>query len=317
MSLALKAVAARAALAASLVIVPAVAHAAVSGLEFSFSPYLGNPDQNDAIMLVGGEARIYVNGLPHIEVEVRERKHVMNSAGRDITPAAVIIDVASFGTLLRKGRNTLRVDFFPADYKRAYTVELRWTPVGDATTGPRAAKGAAARGPVEPSRERINARSAVRIEREFDADFATGRAWHQYPAVTALSDADREQIRALLVQRLHALQPGFGVFYAWLARNNFVVAEIRKDRVPEKIQAAGLLVRMADTGRLEFLIGPGAGVMVKPPLKEPLYWPENPSVLSRISDAAAQEFARSILPRLFPTRLMVARNADGVWEAVD
>lgn len=78
-----------------------------------------------------------------------------------------------------------------------------------------------------------------------------------------LSDADKQQIRALLAQRLQALQPDFKAFYAWLEKNNFKVAEIRKDKVLEKVHASGLRIKIADPARLEFIVGGGPGVMVR------------------------------------------------------
>jgi hypothetical protein len=74
---------------------------------------------------------------------------------------------------------------------------------------------------------------------------------------------------------------------------------------------------MADAAKLEFVAGGGPGVLVKAAGSEPLYKPENPQVLSKVADKGAQEFAMSVLPRLFPPRLVVARTPAGAWEAAE
>ena len=306
------------AIALWLCFLPAVATAAIVNVEFNFAPYTGNPDKEDVIVFVRGEARLFINGLPFAEVDVKEQKYKIIFSDREISSAPVSISGNSFGPLLLKGRNALRVEFSPADPKRTYTAELAWAAVTDGVTETRDAKGTVtSTNLAQKGRDRRTAEGRVVLEREFDADFATDRPWHRYPPVKALSETDKQQIRALAAQRLQALEPDFKAFYGWLERQNVQVADVRRDRVLEKIHASRLRVKMADAAKLELVAGSGPGVMVRAVGGEPLYKPDNPQVLAKVADKSAQEFAMAVLPRFFPPRLVVARTPAGVWEIAD
>jgi len=307
----------RKALAVLLMIFPVLATAAVVNVEFHFAPYTGNPDTEDVIVFVPGQTRLFVNGLPFAEVEVREQKYQIIFSDREISSAPVSLTGESFGALLRKSTNTLRVEFVPADAQRTYTAELRWASVTDGVTETRTEQGVSSTNLAQQGRDRQTVQGTAVLEREFQADFVHDLPWHHYPPVQALGEADKQQIRTLVAQRLQALQPDFKVFYAWLDKHNFKVADIRKGKVLEKIHASGLRVKMVDAARLEFIVGGGPGVMVKAAGTEPVYRPENPQALSKVTTKGAKDFATSVLPQLFPARLIVARTPSGVWEAVD
>ncbi len=295
-----------------------VAAAAVLNVEFNFSPYTGNPDKEDVVVFVRGEARLFINGLPFADVPVKEQPYKIIFSDREISSAPVAVNGDSFGALLLKGRNTLRVEFLPAEPKRTYTADLTWALVTDGVTETRDARGAVSTTNLaQKGRDRKTVQGRVVLEREFDADFARDRPWHHYPAVKELHDSDKQQIRALVAQRLQALEPGFDAFYAWLEKHNFKVADIRRNKLLEKIHASRLRIKMADAARLEFVVGGGPGVMIRAAGGEPLYKPQNPQVLAKIGDKSAQEFAMSALPQLFPSRLLVARNPAGTWETAE
>ena len=308
----------RTALAVLLTLFPLLATPAVVNVEFNFSPYTGNPDKEDVIVFVPGQARLFINGLPFAEVEVRQQKYKIIFSDREISSAPVNLTGESFGASLRKSKNMLRVEFVPADSKRPYTAELAWASVTDAPAETRDARGVVSSTNLsQKGKERKAAQGTAVFEREFQADFAIDRPWHRYPPVKDLSEADRQQIRTVVAQRLDALQPDFKVLYEWLERNGFKVAEIRKQKILEQIRASGLRIRVADAARLEFVLGSGPAVMVKGTGGAPVYRPQNPQVLSKIADKGEQDFAMSILPQVFPARLLVARAPSGAWEAVD
>lgn len=307
----------RNALAVLLIIFPVLATAAVVNVEFNFAPYTGNPDTEDVIVFVPGRARLFINGLPFAEVEVQEQEYKIIFSDREISSAPVSITGESFGTLLQKSQNTLRVEFVPADAQRTYTAELRWAVVTDGVTETHSERGVSSTNLAQKGQDRKTVQGTIVVEHEFQADFADDQPWHHYPPVQELSAADKQQIRMLVAQRLQALRPDFKVFYAWLEKHNFQVARIRQDKVLEKIHASGLRIKMTDAARLEFVVGGGPGVMVQAAGKEPVYRPENPQVLSKVTNKGAQEFAMSVLPQLFPVRLIVARTPGGAWEAVD
>ncbi len=308
----------RKALSVLLAIFPLLATAAVVNVEFNFAPYTGNPDKEDVIVFVRGEARLFINGLPFAQMDVKEQKYKIIFSDREISSAPVAITGESFGALLLKGTNTLRVEFLPAAPKLTYTAELNWASVTDGVTETRDARGTVSTTNLaQKGRDRKTVQGPVVLEREFQADFAKDRPWHRYPSVKELSDTDKQQIRALAAQRLQALEPDFKTFYAWLEKNDFNVAQIRSDKVLEKIHASRLRVKMANAAKLEFVVGGGPGVLVKAVGGEPVYKPENPQVLSKLADKGAQEFAMSVLPRLFPPRLVVARTPAGAWEAAE
>ena len=308
----------RRAFAALLLCVPLAAAGAVVNVEFNFAPYTGNPDKEDVVVFVRGEARLFINGLPFADVEVKEQKYKVIFSDREISSAPVAVNGDAFGPLLLKGRNTLRIEFLPAEPKRTYTADLTWALVTDGVTETRDARGTvSSTNLAQKGRDRKTVQGRVVVEREFDADFARDRPWHHYPAVKELNDSDKQQIRALVAQRLRALEPGFDAFYAWLEKHDFKVADIRSNQLLEKIHAARLRVKMADAAKLEFVVGGGPGVMIKAAGAEPLYKPENPQVLAKLGDKRAQEFAMSALPRLFPSRLVVARTPAGIWETAE
>ena len=65
--------------------------------------------------------------------------------------------------------------------------------------------------------EGVDDRKAVKgkvvFEREFPADFALDLPWHHYPAVTSLTEEDKQKIAALLKTRAGWFKPDFAALY--------------------------------------------------------------------------------------------------------
>ena len=297
----------------AMLLLPSIAPAKVLNVEFKFTPFTGDPAKSDEVVTVPGKARVFLNNVPLEEQEVRRQEVPVLFEEREIA-AAVWVPVESLGSLVRKGRNTIRIEFEPADGKAEYRADLRWASVTDQTT----TTGGAGRGTTtNQSGEGVETKKAkgkVVFEREFDAPFAADQPWHHYAEVRALSDEDRKQIEALVAKRLDAFKPDFAGLYALLkGRGGLDVASIRSAKCVDKASAAG--IRIVAAKNLDIATTGGSAVIVQAK-KGALYSPENPSALEKIKGDDMQICASTALFVAYPPRLVVVRSPSGAWEAV-
>ena len=176
------------------------AAAEVVNVEFKFTPFVGDPAKEDKVTTVAGTARVFLNGVPYAEQEVGAGEVPVMFDEREIA-ASVWVPTASCGPALRQGKNTIRIEFEPADAKAAYRAQLRWAYVMSESTeegddGRYAATNQAGEGVEEKE-----AKGNVIFEREFQADFAADLPWHHYPAVTPSTMRTSKALGALVAER--------------------------------------------------------------------------------------------------------------------
>ncbi len=284
-------------------------NAAVTNVEFTFAPYLGDAVKADRVDIVPGKVRVLLNNVPIAEKDVAAAKAPVVFEDRQIG-GPIWITSQSFGPSLRKKGNKLRIEFAPANAKAAYKTQLRWAFVTDGVTEtPNSATNMAGEGKEEKAQSGV----AV-LERQFDADFAEARPWHAYPAVTTLNDEDRKALAAMVQSRLDAYRPPFAAAYKFLAADQRVdAADLRKSRCVEKTHAAGLKVKGPAAGALDMVLTGNAEVVLRAKSGS-LYAPVDESLFDRIKDESVMRCMMPVLEVLFPQSLLVVKNPAGAWE---
>ncbi len=292
-----------------------LASAAVINVEFKFTPFVGDPQKNEQVTTVAGKARLYINNIFFAEQEVRKGSVPVLFEAREIAPA-VWLPVASAGPAVRKGRNTLRIDFEPADAQASYRAQLRWAEVNDQVTEER---GGGQFKSTNQSGEGVEEKAAtgrLRIERQFDAPFASEHPWHRAAAVTSLSDADRQELAKLVKARADSFKPNFDGIYAALQGNPQIrVDDIRKMKCLDKAWAAGVRIDAPAADQLEATLTGNAEVVLRRTNGD-LFRPADPAKFEKIKGEDARACAGFALFAAFPPRLVVVRNPGGAWEVV-
>ena len=302
--------------AAALVLLwSSAAGAAVVNVEFKFTPYTGDT-KADHVETVPGKARVFVNGALIAEQEIAKDSVPVLFDDREIGPA-VWVPVESLGPVLRKGKNRIRIEFEPGDVKAPYHAQLSWASVTDETTEGQSASGATTS--TNQSGEGKDDRAAagkVVFEREFAADFATDLPWHHYPATTAVSDTDRQQLAELVKARTAAFKPGFAdVYKALEGKEGLQVAEIKKAKCLDAAYAAGIRVAAPNVEQLEFSVTGNPEVVVQ--RKDgALYDIGGPETFAKIKGDEMQMCAGVALTVAYPPHLAFVRTPAGAWEAV-
>lgn len=291
----------------------AVSQAEVINVEFKFTPFTGDPAHEDVVTTVPGTARVYLNNVLYAEQEVDEREIPVMFEEREVAPS-VWLPVESCGPALRKGKNAVRIEFEPADPESGYRAQLRWASVMSESTEEKEAGRYSATNQSGEGTEEKEATGTVVFEREFQADFAADLAWHHYPAVTALDEADRKALAGLVAARVEAFQPDFSDFYRLLEGNDQVALdEMKESKCLERAYAAGARVACPPEDKLEILITGNPEVIIRARDGD-LYFPADISALERISDEEVQRCLWMAFSVVYPSRLVVVRSPHGAWE---
>ena len=292
------------------------ADAAVINFEFKFTPFVGDPATAEEVQSVPGTARVFINNVPIAEQPVAADKLPVMFEEREIAPS-VWLPIASAGSSVRKGANTLRIEFEPEDAALAYRAQLRWAAVNDETYEEQAPGTGTS---TNQSNEGVDEKSGpgkLVMERAFDAAFATDQPWHHYPPTTSLSDADRAALARLLADRAALFEPGFEKIYAILAGTQMPLDEVKKLDCLGKIHAAGLRMAAPGTDELDITLTGNAEVVLARKGGTELFQPTDPSVIDKVSDEQVQMCAGFALMSVYPPRLIVVRNPAGSWEVVN
>ncbi len=286
--------------------------AAVINVEFKFTPFLGDPSTADHVQTVPGHAAVFMNNIPVAEQEVEQDEAMVLFDEREIT-ASIWLPTESLGAMLRKGKNVIRIEFEPADAKQSYRAQLRWAEVHDETTESQEdGKGSATNQAGEGVDDR-KVTGRVVMEKEFQADFATDRPWHHFPAITALTDGDRKQILALIQSRATAFKPGFEMIYEILeSKPGMDVAALKGEKCLDKAYEAGIRVVSVPAEGIEMVTTGQAEVVVQSKEGQ-LFVPENPEALEKITDGDTQMCIGMALFGVYPPRIMVVKSKDGSW----
>ncbi|MBK7326282.1 MAG: hypothetical protein IPI89_09185 [Propionivibrio sp.] len=297
-----------------------LALAAVLNIEFNFTPFVGEPAKADHVETIPGKAAVFINNIPVAEQEVRKNTVPVLFDNREIA-AAVWVPAGSMGPALRKGKNTIRIEFVPANAKASYDAQLRWASVTDQVT--RTEKGPGQVTSTNQSDEGRDSKKAVGkvvFEREFVADFATDRPWHHFPPVTALTDADRQDLAAMVAARAEAFKPDFSTLYRVLETAatpgmQLDLGGIRKAKILDKGYKAGLRVAAPAADTLDFVLTGNPEVLIRSKTGRPLFQID-PKAFGRIKGDELQMGLAMVLGVLYPQQLVAVRDAAGKWAAV-
>ena len=293
---------------------PSLACAGVLNVEFKFTPYTGDLQQ-EHVQSVAGKARVFLNNALVAEQEVRADTVPVLFDEREIAPS-VWVPAASMGPALRKGHNRLRIEFEPANPKASYKGQLSWASVNDQVVETDNEDGShTSSNQSGEGKEDKPATGKLVIEREFEADFATDRPWHHYPPVTTLAEADKAKLLAAVRARGASFKPGFEPVYAQLAKSPEVqVAEIRKAKCLDAAYAAGIRVSPIAETQLAYDLG-GPEVIVRG-RSGGLFDFGDKSAFDRIKGDELQMCAGVVLSLAYPPRMAFARTPSGEWEFV-
>jgi len=291
-----------------------MAFAKVINVEFKFVPYVGDPAKSKSVETVPGRATVYVNNVQITERDLKKENVPVIFEEREIA-APIWMPAHSLGPVLRRGKNSIRIEFEPADPKARYSAQLRWASVTDQTTTSEDQSGRTRS--TNQTGEGVDDRKAsgrVVFEREFVADFAADLPWHHYPAVKSLSDDDRTALAKIIKERADSFKPEFATAYRMLEGNrNIDLAGIKKTRCLNKGYAAGIRVGTCLQDQLDFVTTGNPEVVVRCKSGD-LFFPLDPKALDRIKEDEVQMCIMMVFSALYPQRLVVVRSASGKWE---
>lgn len=228
--------------------------AGVINIEFKFTPFVGDPATAKTVETVPGKASVYVNNVPIAEKEVAKEEVPVLFEDHEIA-ATVWVPVSSLGPVVRKGKNTIKIDFVPTDSKLQYRAQLRWASVIDKTSTTESKPGRVTE--TNQAGEGVDDRKVtgrVVLEREFVADFAADLPWHHYPAVTSLGDDDRKTLVKIVKDRADAFKPDFAAVYRMAEGKSGVdLPGIKKMKCFAKGYAAGVRVGFPSLDQIDFV----------------------------------------------------------------
>jgi hypothetical protein len=293
---------------------PLCLSAAVINVEFKFTPFVGDPQKDKEVETVPGQAHVFLNNVPDADQEVPANKVPVLFEDHEIAPS-VWVPVKSLGGVLRKGKNKIRIEFEPKDAGANYRAELRWASIMDKVTETHHEDSGTNTNEANGGVLDRKATGKVVMEKEFTADFAPDKPWHHYPAVTALSDADKKSIAALLAERADWFKPDFASVYKALEPNEQIqVKQIRHAKCLDAAYQDGLRLQAPSYDDLEFVTTGGPEVVVRS--KKGDLFGLNEKSFAVVKDAPTQMCAGIALSTVFPPRLTVVRNPAGVWEMI-
>jgi hypothetical protein len=296
-----------------LLLWPSRAAAAVVNLEFKFTPFLGDPAKDVQVETVAGTARVFINGVPVATQEVRTDHVPVLFDDREIGPS-VWIPMRSAGPVVRKGKNTIRVEFEPTDTKAAYRAQLRWASVMDEATEQREPGRVSATNQDAEGVDDKRATGTMVFEREFTADFVADVPWHHFPAVTELSDEDKRRLTAMLQERVGWFKPDFSALYKSLTGMRRIdVGAVRKAQCLDAAYKEGVRVAAPAADQLEFVTSGNPEVVVRQKRGE--LFGLDPKGFERVK-GEARLCAEMTVAVVYPPQLAVVRMPNGSWEVV-
>jgi hypothetical protein len=249
------------------------------------------------------------------EQELRAEKSPVLFEAHEVS-AAVWVPISSVGPVVRKGKNKIRIEFTPNDAKQSYRAQLRWASVLDEETQEVAPGSVKATNQAD---EGVDDRKALQgkavFERAFTADFALDLPWHHYPAVSSLTEEDKQKIAALLKTRAEWFQPDFAALYKAIDDNESLkVDDVRKARCLEAVYKLGVRVTAPPAGELEFATTDGPEVVVT--RKSGSLWGLDEKTFAPVKDEEVQMCAGMALSAIYPGRIVAVRKPEGTWEIV-
>lgn len=301
--------------AALLLLCSSLASAGVINVEFKFTPYTGDLKQ-DQVQTVPGKAKVFLNNVLVAEQDIGKEMLPVIFDDREIAPS-VWVPADSLGPALRKGKNTIRIEFQPTDMKSPYNAQLSWASVMDQSTEVESLPGTSTS--TNQGGEGMDNRQATGklvFERELSADFATDLPWHHYPAITALSDADKQQLAALVAARIGPFKPDFaGIYKSLDGKQGVQVAQIKAAKCLDAAYAAGIRIVAPSLDELDFSVSGTPEVLLQ--RKDgALYNMGGPEAFERIKGDETQMCAAIALAIAYPPHLAFVHAPDGSWQVV-
>ena len=294
---------------------PSLAMAGTVNVEFKFTPFVGDPATANHVETVAGKATVTINNVPVVETDVAKEDVPVLFEEREIA-SSVWVPVASLGPVVRKGKNSIRIEFNPTDAGISYCGQLRRATVTDQVTTTESAPGRMTE--TNQSDEGVDEKKGTGrmvFEREFQADFAADLPWHHYPPVTTLSDQDKKELASLVKQREEVFKPNFAAAYEILGKiPGISLDELKKAKCLDKGYAAGIRVTSPTFDKLDFVTTGNPEVLVRGKGIE-LFRPADPKALSRVKGNDVQMCLGMVFGALFPPRLAAVRAPSGKWEA--
>ena len=300
---------------ALLLLLPWSTRGAVINVEFKFTPFLGDPAKDEKVTTVPGKAAIFINNVPFAEQEVHEDQLPVLFDEHEVAPS-VWVPMSSVGPIVQKGKNRIRIEFSPNDTTKAYRAQLRWASVTDATKEEEEPGSIRSTNQADEGvDDRKSVTGRVTFEREFTADFALDLPWHHYPAVTSLTEEDKQKITGLLKERAEWFKPDFAALYKALEENESLkVEDVRKAQCLETVYKAGVRVTAPPAGELDFALTNGPIVVVTK--REGSLFGLDEKTFAAIKDEDTQMCAGMALSMIYPGKLMAVRKPDGAWQLV-
>lgn len=292
-----------------------LAPAAVINVEFKFTPFAGDPAQDEKVTTVPGKAAVFINNVPFVEQEVREEQLPVLFDEHEVAPA-LWMPMSSVGPVVRKGQNKIRIEFTPNDPAKSYRAQLRWASVMDEPT--EEAEPGSVRS-TNQANEGVDDRKALKgkvaFERAFTADFAFDLPWHHYPPIAALTEEDKHKIAGLLQTRAEWFKPDFASLYKAIEDNESLkVDDVRKAKCLETAYQAGVRIIGPQVGELEFVTTGGPEVVVR--RKTGTLFGLDEKTLAPVKDEETQTCVGMALSVIYPGRLVAVRKPEGAWEIV-
>ncbi|MEO6872520.1 MAG: hypothetical protein ABI233_09920 [Chthoniobacterales bacterium] len=294
-----------------------LASAAIINVEFKFTPFLGNPATDQEVTTVPGKTQIFINDVPYgAEQEVRQEKLPVLFDEHEVGPS-VALSMSSAGSIVRKGKNKVRIEFTPNDPAKSYRAQLRWASVTDEPTSELDGNNEQATNrTAEGVDDRKDVKGKVVFEREFTADFALDLPWHHYPAVQELTEDDKQKMVALLKTRADWFQPDFSALYKAIEENDSLkVDDVRSAHCLEAAYKAGVRVSAPTVADLNFTTTGGPEVIVT--RKAGTLFGLDEKTFAAVKDEGTEMCAGMVLATVYPGRMGIVRRPDGTWETVD
>jgi len=283
-------------------------------MEFKFTPFVGDSAKAMEVETVPGTALVFLNNIQVSEQAISKNKVPVMFEEREISPA-VWIPASNLGPALRQGQNKIMIEFQPQDAKTTYEAQLSWVQITDGITEKTNPGGYSATNQAGEGKETKNGKGKIVLEKEFTADFAADLAWHHYPAVTTVSDADKQKIAAMLKERAEVFTPNFdGVYRLLKNRPGIDEAGLRKGKVLEAAYTAGVRIAVPVPGDLEYFVTGNPEVIVRH--RSGKLFPLDEQPFDRIKDEEMQMGAGMALYMAYPPQLALVRTPAGVWEVV-
>lgn len=291
--------------------------AKVINFEIKFTPFVGNPATDDSVKTVSGTAQVFLNDVLISEQELQSRDQPVLFDEREIG-SEIWLPVASLGPLVRQGKNTVRIESTAADGAMPFRTQLSWAEVNDQSTETQTEGGFSATNQSGEGKEIKEAQGKIVMEKDFSADFASDLPWHHLPAITSLSEDDKQQLLKLVNDRAELFKPKFEGLYKILERPHpgieLDLAQIRSSGCLDKAYQAGVRVAVRTLDDMELKLSGHQEVVVKG--KSDALYPFKEADFAKIKGDENQMCAGMALSIAYPPQMIVVKNAAGAWEVI-